>query len=107
MDLLYRAYSSPMELMRTYINRGRFGDFVQGFLQAEYDRRKIEADKDEEWHLWIAYVHSYSDKSFAEWKNQLLGRSDAKKKTGGDYNLTNEGIKAILNDVFPSSTTKG
>lgn len=100
MDMLYRAYSSPMELMRTYINRGRFGEFVQGFLQGERDRRKAEADKDEEWHLWIAYVHSYSDKSFGEWKNDLFGNAKGQKKTGGDYDLDEKSAQAIIMKTF-------
>ena len=29
-----------MDLMSEYINRGRFGDFIEGFLQAEKDRKR-------------------------------------------------------------------
>jgi len=45
MDLLYRAYSNPLDLMNIYINQGRFGKFVEGFLEAEYERKKAEAEK--------------------------------------------------------------
>ena len=110
MDLLYRAYSSPMEIMRTYIRRGRFGDFVQGFLDAEYERKKAEAERDDEWHWWIAYVHSDSQKSFADWKAEILSKSEAKskkKQRGSDNDLDESGINNIMSELFPSSTTKG
>lgn len=106
MDMLYARYSNPMELMRTYIRRGRFGEFVQGFLQAEHDRRKAEADRDEEWHWWTAYIHSYSDLSFGEWKRKILGQSGS-KTTGGDYDLDDKGVQSIIDNIFPGSTTNG
>ena len=48
MDLLYQRYASPMDLMNSYINRGQFGKFVSSFLEAEYERRKEEAEKDDD-----------------------------------------------------------
>lgn len=102
MDMLYARYSSPMDLVYTYINQRRFGDFIKGFLQAENDRRKEAADKDEELKEWIAYVHSYSDKSFSDWKADLLGTVTTKagKKTGGDYDLDDKGIQGIIDKLF-------
>ena len=102
MDMLYARYSSPMDLLSTYINRGRFGDFIKDFLQAENDRRKEEADKDEELKMWIAYVHSYSDKSFNDWKAQILGDTKTGKKAGGDYDLDEKGIQDIYAKLFPN-----
>lgn len=99
MDLLYRAYSSPMDLMKRYINQGRFGTFVHGFLEAEYERRKAEIDKENEQMLWIAYVHSYAEESFEDWKKKVC------KKDGGttkDAELDDEGIKGIIDSLFPS-----
>ncbi|MBQ9740415.1 MAG: hypothetical protein IJV91_05685 [Kiritimatiellae bacterium] len=90
-----------MDLMKSYINRGRFGEFVEGFLKAETDRRKEEDEKDEHWRYWIAYVHSYSDKSFEDWKKELTGRAQGEKKTGGDADLDDAGIDAIMKKVFP------
>lgn len=105
MDMLYARYSSPMDLLRTYINRGRFGDFITDFLQAEKDRRKSEAEKDEELKMWIAYVHSYSEKSFNDWKAGLMGgtKEDKKtgKKTGSDFDLDDKGIRDIYAKLFP------
>ncbi len=104
MDMLYARYSSPMDLMCTYINRGRFGDFIKGFIQAENDRKKAEAERDEELKEWIAYVHSYSEKSFDDWKADLLvaARTKTGKKTGGDYDLDDKGIQDIYAKLFPN-----
>lgn len=102
MDLLYSRYSNPMELVKTYIRRGRFGEFVTGILQADKDRKKAEAKRDEDLKEWIAYVHSYSEKSFDEWRAQLIGSAAAKtgKKAGSDQDLDDKGIQAIIDNVF-------
>lgn len=101
--MLYRAYSNPMDLMNRYINQGRFGTFVQGFLTEEAERRKAENEKENNWKLWTMYIHSYSDKSFAEWKDSVLRNTTGKKKTGSDEELTDHGIQSILNDLFPQT----
>ena len=103
MDMLYSRYSNPMELVKTYIRRGRFGEFVAGFLQAEKDRRKAETKKDEDLKEWIAYVHSYSDKSFDDWKAEILGKASTpgKKTAGRDFDLDDKGIQNIIGKLFP------
>ena len=96
MDMLYRAYSNPLDLMAHYINAGRFGTFVQGFLEAEYERKKAEFEKNQDWMLWVAYVHSYSNKSFNEWKKQLV-HTDGNTS---DTDLDEEGALKIIDDLF-------
>lgn len=95
--MLYRAYSNPMDLMSRYINQGRFGTFVHGFLEQEVERRKQEANKNDEWMLWMAYIHSYSEQTFDEYKKSILKDSTTTK----DAELTDDGIKAIIDDLFP------
>lgn len=92
-----------MDLMSSYINRGRFGEFVSSFLEAEYERRKEEAEKDDEWKLWVMYIHSMADESFIDWKKRVLGSTDskAKRKANRDNDLTDDGINAIITDLFP------
>jgi hypothetical protein len=101
MDMLYRAYSNPMDLMRMYINQGRFGTFVRGFLEEEHKRREEEAKKDNDWKLWVAYVHSYSDKSFEDWKNNIIKSAKSESRRGRDDELTTEGGLAIVDKVLP------
>ena len=102
MDMLYARYSCPMDLVKSYIRRRRFGEFVEGFLKAESERRKEEAEKDEEWFCRIAYVHSYTDKSFDDWRADLKGTATTKKKKAGrsDRDLDAAGIDAIFKKVF-------
>lgn len=103
MDMLYRAYSNPLDLMNMYINQGRFGKFVTGFLEAEYERRKAEFEKDEERKLWIMYAHSYSEKSFNEWKSEVIKNAKTNtQKTNKDDELTDDDIQSIVNGLFPS-----
>lgn len=89
-----------MDLINSYINRGRFGEFVSEFLQSEYDRRKAEMDKDEDMKLWIMYCHSYSEDSFFEWKKKVLRVGGNGQSKGSDANLTDDDIKAICDDLF-------
>lgn len=100
--MLYRAYSNPMDLMNMYINQGRFGKFVTGFLEAEYEKRKEEADKDYEWKLWMMYINSYSDMSYGEWKDSVQKNASNRTRKNKDDNLTDDGIKSIVDKLFPS-----
>lgn len=96
-----------MDLVYSYINRGRFGEFVTSFLEAEYQRRKEEAEKDDDWKLWVMYVHTYSEESFRDWKKRVVKSSGSQQKAGTDADLTEEGIQAIVDDLFPSDNVTG
>lgn len=107
MDMLYRAYSNPIEIMNIYINQGRFGEFVSGFIDAEAEKKKAEAKKDEDNKLWIAYLMSRSEKSFEQWKNDIVVKSSEgrnRKHGGGDESLDDDQIVSILDDLFPDET---
>ncbi len=102
MDVLYARYSCPMDLVKSYIRRRRFGEFVNGFLRAETDRRKEEAEKNNLWLDYIGYVHSYTEKSFDDWRADLIATATTKKKkaAGADSELDDAGIDAIMKKVF-------
>ena len=102
MDMLYRAYSNPLDLMNMYINQGRFGKFVTGFLESEYERRKAEDEKDFDWKLWMMYINSITEKNFGEWKESVLDNVSEKTRKTKDDDLTDDGIKAIYDRLFPS-----
>ncbi|MBO5208073.1 MAG: hypothetical protein J6B68_01875 [Lachnospiraceae bacterium] len=90
MDLLYSRYASPIEFMSTYINQGRFGEFVSEILALDAIRKKDEAKEKNDDRLWDAYVHSMSDKTFVEWKKDL----EVNKKPV-NYSMTNKEIKEV------------
>lgn len=76
--------------MNIYIEQERFGEFVTNILEMDYKRRQEEAKKEDDNRLWIAYVHSMSDKSFTEWKEGLK-----QKKEPVSYAMTNEQVDAV------------
>lgn len=97
--MLYSRYSNPMDLVERYIKQRRFGKFVQGFMGAEYERKKQEAERDQEWMLWVAYVHSYSDKSFNDWKKSVMAPTNTSgAKSTAD--MTDGDIKALYIKFF-------
>lgn len=107
MGMLYSQYSNPLELMNIYINQGRFGEFVSGFIDAEAERKKAEAKKDEDNKLWLAYLMSRSEKTFEQWKNDVVINSSEnrnQKHGGGDEYLDDEQIDSIFNELFPEPT---
>lgn len=79
-----------MELVKMYINQGRFGEFVNRIIDLENQRRKEEAEKEDDNRLWIAYVHSMSDKSFVEWRN---GLEQQQKKRPTSLSMTKEEVE--------------
>lgn len=98
MDLLFSKYASPMDCIAFHINRGRFGEFVTNVVDQENERIRREAEKDEEWRLWTLFLHSSSGESFAEWKKKVLKKSEPKRSR--DAELTDDGIKAIIDKLF-------
>jgi len=88
-----------MDLVGRYIKQRRFGKFVQNLIEAEYERKKKEAEKDQEWMLWVAYVHSYSDKSFSDWKKTIM-KSESTTKRGSDASLTDKDVQSIMDGLF-------
>lgn len=91
--------------MRGYIKTGRFGDFVKGVMAEANRRKKEEAEKEEDNKLWLMYClmcqRGAIDKSYGEWKKEVLRPVPQGSRTGGDANLNDDGIKAIMNDLFP------
>ena len=89
-----------MDLISTYINRGRFGEFVTSFLEGEYERRKEEIEKSDDLKLWIMYVQIAPNESFFDWKHRVLNSGKGKNKSSGDKDLTDESIKDIVDGLF-------
>lgn len=93
MDLLYSRYASPMELMQIYINQGRFGEFVTEVLEMNYKRKLEEAEKENDHKLWDIYVKGVIDKSFTEWKKELMSQSQTKPIS---YVMTDDQVQSTI-----------
>lgn len=76
--------------MNIYIEQGRFGEFVSEILEADYKRKQEEAEKESDNRLWLAYIHSHSEKSFNEWKADIFSQ-----KTPEDYSMTDKQVAAV------------
>lgn len=103
MDLLYSQYSNPLDLMAMYINRGRFGEFVANVVDADYQKRKVKAEREDDWKLWTMYIHLLSsgmteNESFQQWKERVC-KPTANTKTR-DTELDETGMKSILAKLF-------
>ncbi len=112
MGLLYAQYASPMDLMRMYINRGRFGEFVASVLETDYQRRKDEAERDDDLKLWIMYTqlatNGLTEESFVSWKERVCKPETSKAKgRNGDEELTEDGIQSIIDTLFPNDNNQG
>lgn len=99
MDLMYSRYADPMGLMRLYINQGRFGELVENVLHMEQERKRQNAEQQEDWKLWFAYLTGMHEESFEEWKKSLKKTMAGNTRTG-DMELSESGIKKILDDCF-------
>ena len=76
--------------METYIEQGRFGEFVTNILEMEMERKKETAQKDEDYKLWLAYIHSMTDQSFHDWKKGLM-----EKKEPVSYAMTDKQVDIV------------
>lgn len=103
MDLLYSRYSNPMDLVERYVKQRRFGEFVQGFMEAEHERKKQVMDVVNECLLQNAYVqccvHGLYGGTFEEYKKAVT----APANTSGAKNtadMTENDIKALYIKLF-------
>lgn len=112
MGLLYEQYTAPLDLIRMYINRGRFGEFVASVLEADHQRRKDEAEKDDNLKLWIMYtqlaVNGHTDESFMGWKERVCKPETSEAKgRNSDEELTEDGIQFIVDTLFLNDNNQG
>lgn len=91
MDLLFSRYASPMDFMKMYIDQGRFGEFVSGIIEMDDKRKQEEEEKENDSKLWLAYLMSMSNKSFAKWKEELANNTVPEPES---YAMTDEQVEA-------------
>ncbi len=76
MDLLFNRYASPMELVSLYIENGRFGEFVENVIRMDNERKKKEAEKENEQKWWDMYLQSATELSFVDWKKETINKNN-------------------------------
>lgn len=85
------------------MEQGRFGEFVSEIISSENKRRKEEAQKEEERKMWELYLHSYSDKPFIEWKEEVKQRTKQRTVGKKDAELTNDDVDKIIKKLFKNA----
>lgn len=98
MDLLFSKYASPLEFMNLYIEQGRFGEFVSKILQLEAENQQKIADREDDNKLWLAYLMSMSDMSFADWKKDLYQKKEPVSQGMTDQQV--EEAKAQVHEIL-------
>lgn len=98
MDMLYSKYSCPMDLVNRYIRQGRFDKFVQDFLAIDNERRKEQAEKENDFMLWLLFIDSkaYFEHDFNAWKKIVIQQPSTTQKQTRDTELDDDGIMAII-----------
>ena len=94
-----------MDLMKLYIEQGRFGEFVYEVITAENKRKQEQAEKEEDNKLWTAYLLSEDslNKTFKEWKESIISRASHNSSGKRDDDMTNADIDNLLNRLFPEN----
>lgn len=99
--MLYSRYSNPLEFMRLYIDQGRFGEFTAEIFSADKKRREELDEQRTDDRLWAAYIHSYSDKSFVDWKSEIMQPLRESSTGKRDDDMTKADIDRLLKRLFP------
>ena len=89
--------------MGTYIEQGRFGEFVANILEMDMKRKKETVQKDEDNKLWLAYIHSMTDQSFQDWKKGLMQNQEPVSYSMSDKQVdaVKQQARGILNKFSP------
>ena len=90
--------------MKIYIDQGQFGEFVSNIIDIENKKIKEASEKENEDKLFNMYIHSMSDKSYIEWKDEVfrhveensghVNENPGQKKT---LSMTDDEVDAAIN----------
>lgn len=89
MDLVYKRYSNPMELIDNMISLSNFSEFISELADNVSDEKLYD--------IWKSKVY---DKSFADFKNEMMAKW--KKNTGIETSetMTDEEMETTINDSY-------
>lgn len=90
MDQVTRRYPDPSFLLNQYIETGRFCEFIKSFCAAQQDSD-----------LWEYYLHRVWDKSFNEFRDDLLTTQKQQSMTDSTIEATVQKSLDILGNFKP------
>ena len=91
MDLLFNRYANPFLLIDNLIITHQLSKFILEF---------IDIINDEE--IYDIWLHRIFDKSFSEFKNEVLGANEKVEISNDDVETTIKDSYEILNNFKPS-----
>lgn len=95
-----------MELIRLYIEQGRFGEFVSEIIRLDYERKEEEAEEKNDDRLWQMYLNNsmtmQEPMSFDDWKVEVAKNTRNQPK---NHKMTNEQVKDTVE--YSRSILKG
>ena len=90
MDLIHKRYSSPFFYLNLLIENHRFSDGISTIHEQNENEK-----------LWQLYLHSMSDKSFVDWKAEIIGSNNNEAVSNVDIEATKFKAKEILHNFKP------
>lgn len=93
MDLLFKRYASPFELLEAYISTGRFAEFVLGFIRMNNEEMELKFE-------WDFYLHRVFDKSFDEYRNEYREVNRINEQNSAMSAATVESIVADAQNIL-------
>lgn len=70
-------------------------------LEMDIRRKKETAQKDDEDKLWLAYIHSMTDKTFTDWKDELKQEPVSYSMSDKQIDAVKQQAKEILRKIQP------
>ncbi len=91
MDLIHKRYSSPFFYLNLLIDNHKFSDGIDTIY------KEVENER-----LWQLYLHSMSEKSFNDWKDEIMSANTNNKVVSKmDFEATRTKAKEILHNFKP------
>lgn len=89
MDLVYKRYSNPMELIDNMISLSNFSEFISELADNVSDEKLYD--------IWKSKVF---DKSYADFKNEMMTKCKNNAGIEVSETMTDEEIETTINDSY-------
>lgn len=102
--MLYREYNDPTNLFNRYADSNRLNELVLMILESKERRDKEKAELIIDDRLWLAFIFAQSDKTFAEFKADVLKQNTENESVfaDNDSKFGKEEQEQLLQSLFPA-----
>lgn len=89
MDLVYKRYSNPMELIDNMISLSNFSEFISELADNVSDEKLYD--------IWKSKVY---DKSYTDFKNEMMAKWKKNAGIETSETMTDEEMETTINDSY-------